>query len=169
MRFTLPDHFSATISLEISQPQPELGLVQLNATRGASGSFISCDVNRADFLAAVSEVLGVAVIDPEELEQVDRLDETYGAALNSAKPFESTTDAMQAALREYVKPTPPKPEEPTGLGAVAKDRDGHAWVRTHATGYPWHSALDRSDLNSTAARKWEQIDAVEVFTEGWSE
>ena len=61
MSVVLADHFSATISLEISEPQPHYGLVQLNARRGASNELISCDVNRADFLAAVSEVLNVDI------------------------------------------------------------------------------------------------------------
>ena len=58
---TLPDHFSATVSLTISEPQPQYGIVQLNAECGASRELISCDVNRADFLAAVSEVLNVDI------------------------------------------------------------------------------------------------------------
>lgn len=58
---TLRDHFSATISLRIAEPQPHLGLVQLNATRGASNELISCDVKREDFIAAIETVLNVEV------------------------------------------------------------------------------------------------------------
>lgn len=67
---TLWDHFSATINLRISEPQPQYGLVQLNARREACGSLISCDVNRAEFLAAVAEVLNVAITENPRMPQV---------------------------------------------------------------------------------------------------
>lgn len=56
-------HFSATVELRIAEPQPQYGLVQLNATRGACGCLVSCDVKRDDFLAAVAKVLNVTITD----------------------------------------------------------------------------------------------------------
>jgi hypothetical protein len=60
---TLWDHFSATVNLRIAEMQPEYGLVQLNARREASDEMVSCDINRADFLAAVAKVLNVTIME----------------------------------------------------------------------------------------------------------
>lgn len=61
------DHFSATINLTIAQPQPEYGLVQLNARREKSHELISCDLKVDEFLAAVEKVLPVTVIRDSDL------------------------------------------------------------------------------------------------------
>jgi hypothetical protein len=58
----LNDHFSATVRLDISCPQPQYNLVQFNALRGASQQLISCDVDRDEFIAAIEEILDVKVI-----------------------------------------------------------------------------------------------------------
>lgn len=57
-KIILRDKWSATIHLDIHQPQPQYNIIQLNAVRDASGELISCDVNVDDFLAAVIDTLG---------------------------------------------------------------------------------------------------------------
>jgi hypothetical protein len=65
----------------------------------------------------------VVVIDPEDREQVERL---CSGLLDIH--WYGNADAMQVALRKFANPTPPKPDEPTGLGAVVEDADGIRWV-----------------------------------------
>jgi hypothetical protein len=77
------------------------------------------------------------------------------------------TNGLQDALREYANPTPPKPDEPMGLGAVVEDAEGVRWVRYTASAsvtHPW-----RRDDPLTASQPWEFVHAVEVLSEGWSE
>ena len=58
--------------------------------------------------------------------------------------------------------TTPKPEEPTGLGAVVKDRTGEHWVRApHYTQLPWHSAS-----NYMLWLDYAEIDVVEIVFPG---
>lgn len=53
---------------------------------------------------------------------------------------------------------PPKPAEPTGLGAVVRARDGLLWQRIDADP-PWF----HRDVFDKA---WDQIDVAEVLSEG---
>lgn len=58
-------------------------------------------------------------------------------------------------------PEPPKPDEPTGLGAVVRDRDDVLWVQVDGRdGISWCLAGD-GDWSS-----WRAIDAVEILSEG---
>jgi hypothetical protein len=110
---------------------------------------------------AFAEGRPLVVIDPENAESCDELAELIWPHYSD----EEYAEIVQAALRSLVKP--PKPEEPLGLGAVVEDAEGNAWVRTHATGYPWHCALDRTDMNSTAVRRYARIDVVRILANGW--
>ena len=102
----------------------------------------------------------LVVIDPEDREQVERLWIILrdGLALRSR-------DNLQAALREFANPTPPKPEEPTTWLAAVEDADGNRWCLHGGPtepGLEWYSP----DLNCRAA--YADIDAVRVLSEGWS-
>lgn len=112
----------------------------------------------------IQGVRPLVVIDPEDREQVERLWRHYveTAAVNR-------TDALQAALREFANPTPPKPEEPTGLGAVVEDERGRRFTRYHATGVtlepqPW--ALEADDDCIEIRYGWADISAVRILSEG---
>ena len=109
-------------------------------------------------LVSKSNARPLVAIDPEDREQVERLYKTFvtTAAVNRA-------DALQAALREFANPTPPKPEEPTGLGAVVEDAEGERWVwlAQGAEGAHWH----RVGTPEKRAN-WHQITAVRVLSEG---
>jgi hypothetical protein len=100
----------------------------------------------------------LVVIDPEDREQAMLL---YGLYYrNMPGPG---VDQMQAALREFANPKPPKPEEPTGFGAVAEDAEGEWWVRiTVPTGAWWRNSRGLT-------RVWRDIDAVRVLSEGVTE
>lgn len=103
----------------------------------------------------------LALIDPEDREAVQR----FADLLLGFKSMDLTTDVTQAALREFANPKPPKPEEPTGLGAVVEDEDGERWTRVESgeaeTRNPWYpSACDQQPA------EWDEINAARVLSEG---
>lgn len=112
----------------------------------------------------------VVVIDPEDREQVARLQRLWwrmwgneGAMTNADGTVGGHyIDKAQAALREFANPTPPRPEEPMTFGAIVEDRDGRHWVRVapamDALPCPWCSGKDECE--------WSDIDAVRVLSEG---
>ena len=71
-------------------------------------------------------------------------------------------NALQAALRSLV--TPPKPDEPQGLGAVVEDAEGRRWVRVNETLRAVWRPVDASTSNSF--RNYPDIAAVKVLSEG---
>lgn len=101
----------------------------------------------------------LVVIDPEDRDQVEdicrRYVEAYGGRWDGR---EKPVSDMQAALRSLVEP--PKPEEPTGLGAVVEDADGIRYV-LHGVpdGEGW---CDPDGIG----RRWGSISAVRVLSEG---
>ena len=101
------------------------------------------------------------VIDPEDREQVKRLLRAYfllGDFAASVQPEE--VESMQAALREFANPKPPKPDEPTGLGAVGEDAEGGKWVHVESrTGWWW-----RNSAGETC--RWPDVDAVRELSAG---
>ncbi|GAB3776651.1 hypothetical protein FB382_004357 [Nocardioides ginsengisegetis] len=111
----------------------------------------------------------LVVIDPENREQVERLCNLVDGAFNDTRidgTGPTSTELAQAALREFANPTPPKPEEPTGLGAVVVDEKGRLWVNltdpkcsTHTD--PWVSVHDPDRWASYA-----DIAAVKVLSGG---
>jgi hypothetical protein len=93
---------------------------------GADGSWIG------DFTAKDARPL--AVIDPEDREQVERLEKALEVvAVRGFMP-----GGVQAALREFANPTPPKPDEPAGVGAVVRSsHSGATYVRVCTDPWAW--------------------------------
>lgn len=58
---------------------------------------------------------------------------------------------------------PPKPAEPTGLGAVVEDVGGSLWVRAPKDG---NSVQTEWVSSHSTAQFWDSIDAVRVLSEG---
>lgn len=106
-----------------------------------------------DHVSKVEErFIPVVVIDPENREQVHLLTEAF--AVNEGRYSDPVGD-MQAALREFANPAPPKPEEPQGQWAVVRDEHGHRWVRTDEyPDVPWWGLDDPGHAN------WEAIDVT---------
>lgn len=96
----------------------------------------------------------LVVIDPEDREAVERLTGLYLDVEGSA------TDVMQAALREFADPTPPRPDEPTGLGAVVEDEDGSILTRISLEG-----GRDWVTIHGTAF-EWSEIDVARIVGSG---
>lgn len=103
----------------------------------------------------------LVVIDPEDREQVERL----AQALRDGDRNLSTTSApaLQAALREFANPTPPKPDEPTGLGAVVRCKSGDLFTRTDRGSEP---GLVRWVDEDGTWHEWDDLNVVEVLSEG---
>lgn len=106
----------------------------------------------------ITDARRLVVIDPEDREQVERLADIFCKA-----PSSGWVHDMQAALREFANPKPPKPAEPKGLGAVVRDSEGRLWLRDgldYSPGQWW-------GMNG-ARRAWDRIDVAEVLSEGVS-
>jgi hypothetical protein len=109
-----------------------------------------------------------ALIKIEDREAVTRLADRFSARYDGPSGGTASNhriDCMQAALREFANPTPPKPPEPTGLGAVVRERhseDGVDWVRV-----PLASNDERWFCGDTGEwREYADIDVVRVLSEG---
>lgn len=124
-----------------------------------------------------SNLRRLVVIDAEDREEVERFRE-IASRLADNVPYDDKpgdyTDAMQAALREFASPTPPKPDEPTGLGAVVEDAEGARYLRDYEGGArPWVRLRMGSNTNglhvSRGSREglaYASIPAVRVLSEG---
>lgn len=118
----------------------------------------------------------LAVIDPEDREQVERftnvLDREFERRgwANQSTPDPDVVDAVQAALREFANSTPPKPPEPQGLGAVVEDADGRRWVRVEP--FDSRNSIDVRAWRSRAPQaeprefSWPNITVIRVLSEG---
>lgn len=106
----------------------------------------------------VRAVHPLAVIDSENNEQVERLRRLLRA--RGIGPCDPKVDGqgVRNALREFC--APPKPEQPTGLGAVIEDVHGCTWVLyTHPDNTaPW--------TDGSTSVEWSEIAAVKVRSEG---
>jgi len=107
----------------------------------------------------------LAVIDPEDREQVERLSRYIAAA--ECGDGMAPLDAVQAALREFADPKPPKPAEPTGLGAVVECSDGRVFVVDHVylRTPRWYGPI-RPGEDAYGRPAWSDIPAVKVLSEG---
>lgn len=108
----------------------------------------------------------LVVIDPESDEDAERLGELVGKWADRV-PYSNMRedgdlthlDAMQAALREFANPKPPRPEEPTGWGAVVEDRDGHYWTLIAPEAKVWANY-------SEGRGRYDDIETVRIVHEG---
>lgn len=121
-----------------------------------------------DFVSQVSfGARRLVIIDPEDREQVERLVTAYlgqqSVELDNEQPMTVRELRMRAALREFADPKPPRPEEPTGLGAVAEDERGEKWLRFESRNGSWWRTRDGKN------KRWADLDVVRVLSEGWSE
>ena len=111
------------------------------------------------------EARPLAVIDPENAEEVERLVDLYWSV---RKGDRTRISAMQAALREFADPKPPKPEEPTGLGAVVEVAKGSRWIRVWGAGVhqPWQGC--EGDDEPDVRRHYGQIAVIRVLSPGYT-
>ena len=106
----------------------------------------------------------LVVIDPEDSDQVERLMDGVTWLFSQAD-----VNTVQAALREFANPTPPKPDEPQGLGAVVEDADGVLWIKVYA--FDGHCARNSWAKHGEVGcvsdwRNYSDIDVASVLSEG---
>ncbi len=119
----------------------------------------------------------LVVIDPEDREQRLRL--ARAILTTSLEPLADwekellggdaklmrLSETLAAALRGLADSTPPKPEEPQGLGAVVESVSGERWVRSDLDSQsPWRIS-DGTSFNCP----WQSVEAVKVLSEGVTE
>ena len=139
--------------------------VFIRANKGSLGSDVWWGANGWIGDHTAKEVRPLVVIDPEDREAVERLYVAAWRAFNE-DPGDDIADedvaGMQAALREFADPKPPRPDEPQGLGAVVEDAG--------------RGLLVRSDGNEDTAawvdqfgdfHWWADLDVTAVHHEGW--
>jgi len=90
---------------------------------------------------------------------------TRSEMLRALRAEKSLTGAWLADQIE-AQTKPPKPAEPTGLGAVVEDADGMRWVQARAEEYPWRPSVAVEIGAGPLYKPWDQIDAVRVLSEG---
>lgn len=155
MRYTVIDSqgWDFNSLWELFQSKREAGINAKRALRDALDEF------RGDGRPLVT-------IDPESAEDVGRLarEIVLGCAILSGGGMQH--DNLADALREFASPTPPKPDEPTGVGAVVEDAHGDVWVRFKSAEIrPWR--INYPGEPEPAPRKfYRDIDAVKVLSEG---
>jgi hypothetical protein len=111
------------------------------------------------------------VIDPRSMTWDGRIptaeEFTAWAEAIGAGEFETGILRVADALRDLpapINPTPAKPEEPTGLGAVVEDAEGERWVRkgNSSHGEDWTRQIG----DAWTGGSWDRIAAVRVLSEG---
>jgi hypothetical protein len=135
------------------------GFEEERMMRDHSGWFsASTEISDGDHMFDSARPL--VVIDPEDREQVDRLTRIIFG------PLASAAGDVAGYLREFASPTPPRPDEPTGLGAVVEDADGDRFVRVVSgpSNAYWHCTT-----NSEGDERWPDIAVVKVLSEGVTE
>lgn len=100
----------------------------------------------------------VVVIDAEDAEQVERLRDILLESVGLLG-----IEGIAAALREFACPTPPRPEEPTGLGAVVEDAEGRQWTRIARGVSQWQI---QTGAGQPFVRYGEIDDVVRVLSPG---
>ena len=130
-------------------------------TRSPYGDSLRCFDEEGDERAGsvFTKARRLVVIDPEDTEQVERLRDAWADNFGVLG-----LERLRAALREFATPTPPKPEEPLGLGAVVVERSGQYWVHT-ATASPGHTQWVMAGCPSIV-RDYADLDVVRVLSEG---
>ncbi|MEQ7847758.1 hypothetical protein [Nocardioides kribbensis] len=112
----------------------------------------------------VSDARLLVVIDPEDREQIERL--TY-LVRGHRVGLGVDEDTISGALREFASPTPPKPEEPTGLGAVVEDADGKKWFRMSLENQTWPGEVWQEQYdNADRWSQWQDIAVARVLSKG---
>lgn len=99
-----------------------------------------------------------------DLRQVaSALRQTYIALTQECDPL--TRSSMQEALRSLAAPPTPRPDEPTGLGAVVEDAAGNRYLRCRTNDLaPWYA--EKPGDESRPYRYYHDLDVVRVLSEG---
>ena len=133
--------------------------------RGIAGAFFTDIANDKD----ATDVRPLVVLDLEESigkahlalwlrNNISKIEQGCVSPSSIGKDMAWLADQIEAQTK------PPKPAEPTGLGAVVEDDDGRRWVRIDddpELNKPWRPA-DMAAIRS----HWQNVKAVRVLSEG---
>lgn len=144
---------------------------QASAVKGESEAVWVLHDSGTRVWGSVSLARPLVVIDPEDREQVERLVRLFDGEVVKSDPVTVLDDDlrdMQAALREFANPTPPKPDEPTGLGAVVEDDKGERYTRyDRVSSLPWWHDYNGADAQVVVRRyAYSDFRAVRILSEG---
>jgi len=119
-----------------------------------------CDGSTGNLNHDAHNLRPVVVIDPEDREQVEQVARTYCERACQGRFVLADIAVMQDVLRFLVEP--PKPPEPTGLGAVVEDTACRRYVAGPGApgGRRWTSEFGGE------VRDYKYIAAVRVLSEG---
>lgn len=109
---------------------------------------------------AIPAAWAAVVLDPEDRQQMERLRDALGAPTS---PLGFGWQWLQRVLRSLT--VDPKPDEPTGLGAVVEDTEGDRWVRWTCDPDPEIQPWTAADEGG-ADHVWADLAAVKVLSEG---
>lgn len=128
---------------------------------GGEGDVWVCSVSGAQPSRFVAEARPLAVIDLEDHDALDPvIDLIWGDRDPSDRP---ATWRVREGLKSLLF-TPPKPDEPQGLGAVVETANGDLYVRskTITTVAHWKPA------KGGERRKYEHLNVTRVLNDGWT-
>lgn len=110
---------------EVLVRNDDRGMVTRSGGTGSTALYVEFASGKTALLREVADdSLPLIVIDPKDLAAIELLQDLYVVAERSGLSGLS----MQSALHKFANPTPPKPEEPVGLGAVVEDVKGRRFV-----------------------------------------
>lgn len=142
----------------------------LRRTSGATSYWVGNVRHATD--GKVTSVRPLLVLDPDDPDQMRELVDNFFVALSGRayRNYARDIDDMRAAVVTMLpKPTPVKPAEPTGLGAVVMDYPtgrSETWVLIYVSDYPeirlWRRCGDGEERTT-----WAKFsNAVKVLSEG---
>lgn len=109
----------------------------------------------------------LVVIDPESRDGAGRLLDLLWSSggWGTDGTRSELIDNFQTALREFANPTPPKPDEPKGLGAVV---EASCVCYAETKSFVRNANQDPDDpwLAGCGWHAWSDLDAVKVLSEG---
>lgn len=156
-----------TVAVATVRGVPNVRVIR-RATGWASGVEIDgTRVFHPDRIPAVTDVRPLVVLDLGDLAGIR-------ATLQDAASLMVRGGINRRRLAELIdqieqQTRPPKPAEPTGLGAVVEDAEGQKWLRVDWVN-PWSLAKPQERRDGRMLHgshvTWDRIDAVKVLSEG---
>lgn len=124
------------------------------------------DNDSGDHLGTVTDIRPLVLLDlPDPESIIAALDDARDGlgSLDQVDRMTAVIDQIEAQTR------PPKIAEPTNLLAVVRTRDGWRWCRWAVdsyTNYPWRRLNPTGSTVGWECVRWDNLDAVELVSEG---
>lgn len=112
---------------DVAMVDGQVAMIYNDGSLRATFVYTDADDDPCSIYARDADTRPLVMIDPEDREQVERLYASWLDDNLAAPEREAQVNAMQAALREFANPTPPRPDEPTDPTARVTDRRENIW------------------------------------------